>query len=267
MTMPSSKLKKGTYFEFGNYGRSTPQPILWRVAKPQPKGAVLLIADGVLMAKAFDAQGPAAPTAGDNRWRDSTLRHWLNSDAAFGRVDFGPHPVPAAARLHTALDVGAKAGLPKKPKTDNAYDHEQGFLRYFSDGERSLIVPVELETEVLAGYDDKRKKGIDRTTDKAFVLTWDEYKKLPSELKGGIPAPQLREDRPEWIQPKVAHWSRTPLAGLGAAVLDLWWKDKARANSGPYCTWGVRPCIAVRDDIAFTGTGTKKNPFRIAAGT
>jgi hypothetical protein len=258
----------GAHVELGQYGRARAS-VSWRIMRTARNGALLLISDGVLMAKAFDATSPDGPDAGDNRWRDSTLRHWLNSSAPAGKVDFGPHPPPDAAHVRTAqLDRGIvailkKAGHPTKRSPSKAYHREAGFLRAFSEAERACLAPVKLETKVCSGYTAKRKASVDRTTDTVFLLTWEEYAKLPKELKSTEPAQAFRDDDPEQAS-RPGHWSRSAIADLGVAVLETWNREMRRANSGAYCCWGVRPCIGVAAGTVVTGAGTAAKPFRIA---
>ncbi len=237
------------------------EPILWTVLRKRDAKTTVLLARQVLAFLAFDTIGKQGDD-GDNRWRDSTLRHWLNSEAASGKVDFGPHPPPSADHIETdpAFDLETRS-FSRRPDVEHAYDREAGFLHEWSSQERAVLVEAPITTEVVSSYEVSRRRSTDRTRDRVFLCTFEEFSKVPPALKKAGPGPgTLRTDRNE----NPSHWSRSPVSGFGVAVLALYpFGTKARCNSGAGCTWGVRPCAAVRSSVVFAGSGTKSNPFRV----
>jgi hypothetical protein len=117
----------GDSVTFGKYNH---EPIRWRVIHIDEQGDPLLLAERILMIKAFDATSELhddtdRKCGGSNLWMSSNLRQWLNSDEQ--QVNWIHHQ-PSMTNL-----LGSY----------NAYDTEKGFLANgnFSADERKQIKP------------------------------------------------------------------------------------------------------------------------------
>ena len=138
---PGSKvqLKIGDYLIFGQYNG---QPVVWRViediANPAAQigeavaGDPLILSNSILCDKAFDAADPNFTSQeriqyGSNQWEISSLRAWLNSSAAAGKVVWPDNNPPSEANVQS-----------------NPYAGEMGFLAdgNFTAAERAMIKPI-----------------------------------------------------------------------------------------------------------------------------
>jgi hypothetical protein len=81
----SKVAKPGAWIELGLWGKEPPLPICWRIAGKLGREAWLLITAGVVTRQPFDRKSQQHPD-GDNRWRDSSLRRWL--DTRFAKTAF-----------------------------------------------------------------------------------------------------------------------------------------------------------------------------------
>ncbi|NRB39984.1 MAG: hypothetical protein HRU20_16200 [Pseudomonadales bacterium] len=231
--------KTWDWIQFGSYGRNDEkESLVWRVIAVK-ESQLLLISQNIIMKKLFDTDPEI--DGGCNRWRDSTLRHWLNSNSPQGEVDFGPHPMPG------------------KDFDELAYDNEAGFLNSFSDEEKGILLTTAIKTPVskeLGG-------GNDKTEDAVFIITHKEYKKLPEDIKTGIPSPQYIKDYNVDAGGLHQYWARTPNYGInGVYIVNHWSKSPMAMNSGADCSWGIRPCVYVNGQ-ALEGLGTEAEPFII----
>ncbi len=262
-TTAIGRAKKGDWVRLGTLGRD---PISWAWVKKIDSATVLLLARQVLAFKAFDTASDEHEF-GDNRWRDATLRHWLNSTASAGQVDFGPHPPPSTGAI-APVQVVPAAGedWTRRPDPAHAYERDPGFLHGWAAHESACLAEIGVSTEVLSSYGCRRKRGKDGTRDRVFVCTFEEWGKIPSAWKAAPPAPSVAGDPAVVFNQPPSHWSRSPLEGLGVSVLDLpyeSWRQKAKSNSGAYVAMGVRPCVAVRASARCVGSGTEADPYRV----
>ena len=215
------KAKVGTWVRLGWYGRAATMPVLWRVAGPIGDSSVRLVTAGVIDKAPFDGPSEVHPD-GDNRWRDSSLRAWLNSSAP---------------------------------------GNDPGFLHAFDARDVQALIEMEIETEVTTGYSAQRPPGIDRTRDRVWVLSWEEYKKLPKTLRGGARSEAFTRDHPEELIDNQIHWSRSPITRFGIALLEHWEPKKEHTNSGASCEFAIRPCIALAAGSPLEGEGTEEAPY------
>lgn len=161
----NTEIKLGDTISFGRYNG---EPILWRVIHiSEDSESVIVISDKILTMKAFDAAEGGEYNAydgenywriatdalsedmqrlvrGDNRWRTSNLRTWLNSDREMVKYTDCP-PAAKAMSMH-----------------NNGYETEAGFLHDFSEDELSAVLTTQVQTD----------EGI--TEDKVFLLSSDE---------------------------------------------------------------------------------------------
>jgi|GEM_PF-786381 Bacterial surface proteins containing Ig-like domains len=144
----ASTVKIGDYVQFGRYMDA---PILWRVINLEEDGTPMLYAERILCLKPFDAVESGTfdekttvanrQTYGSNKWENSNLREWLNSNASAGNVKYTTQPPTEAAGWG-----------------DNAYADEAGFLNSFSEAEINAIKTVTRKS-LLADIDKSEKEG------------------------------------------------------------------------------------------------------------
>ena len=310
----SSNFAVGDYVQFGRYYG---EPILWRVIALED-GKPLLFSDRILTLKAFsstgdienqelrlvieerlvrrqrgddvemdtvDIENPAGPRADSNRnlygsnyWKDSTLRHWLNSDKEAGQVfnDYS-YNAPSADRLRNG---------------HNPYDQEAGFLANFTQGERNAIA-TRTHKVLLANIDSEVKDGgsgahiwewnIDNVvqnydtanyqmvTDKVFLLSVKELKEYVYDNGmdyTGKPT-QLAIDNSTYTSSTLnatsnwGNWTRSPSASVSNYVRTVFNVGGVGHTDNPSRgTGGVRAALSLSSDIRHSsGSGTAENPY------
>ena len=279
--------KKGDYVQFGRYYG---EPILWRVIAIED-GKPLLFSDRILTLKAFSSTGdignPAGPRAdsdrnllGSNYWKDSTLRHWLNSYKEAGQVfnDYS-YNAPSADRLGNG---------------HNPYDQEAGFLANFTQEERNAIA-TRTHKVLLANIDSEVKDGgsvahtvrinIDNVvqnhdtanyqmvTDKVFLLSVKELKEYVYD--NGIDyigkPTQLAVDNSTYTWSSLNstsnwwNWTRSPSASFSSGVRYVRYGDgDVNSTLARYGSGGVRAALSLSSYVInASGSGTAEKPYMI----
>lgn len=138
MAQSINNLAVNSLIKFGSiYGK----PIVWKIADKNhagyPSNSVTLWTNNVIKLMCFDeAEGGSSGDSsnrtinGNNNWRQSNIRQWLNSDAEPGKWFTPQHSADRA---------------PENTSLGNRYAHEAGFLYGFTAEEKALL----LETTVL----------------------------------------------------------------------------------------------------------------------
>ncbi|MGN0424798.1 MAG: TIR domain-containing protein [Acetatifactor sp.] len=213
-------IQPGDRITFGTY---LGQPITWRVLTLYENGQqALVVAADILTFKAYDAaesgqfnyyegefygmaQRDTLSTKlqrqirGDNCWRDSNIRTWLNSENE--NVKYSDQ----------APNSKAMADL------TNGYDTEPGFLNGFSEAERNAILTTKVETNGVT------------TEDKVFLLSKEELSLLEFADVTKYPVPTaeaIAADRSGWYQ----------VYSLDLGVQDYyWWLRDGEASEANAC--------------------------------
>ena len=226
-------------------GRYDDEPIVWRILEHRPEG-VLIVSCHVLDVMSFDSTSKEAPY-GCNRWRDSTLRYWLNSTAGPGEVDFGPHPPPTADRLYTPDHWE----FDDDDREEHAYADAAGFLHQFTEAELGALAVLSLETPQRAQTEER-----DHTEDRVFLPLAREVEEW--FWAGWRPA---QYDGTDW-----GWWTREPQY-TGSTVDDAVTEIEAGGHWGYWYAAapapGIRPIVLLRAGLEFEGTGTAKKPYRL----
>lgn len=137
------------------------KPLIFQVAAKNhagyPGNAVTLLTERIIALKAFDAKEPGNADAnrrgnGNNRYKDSNMRQWLNKEAS----------------TWYAAQHGADAPPNTAGVTDNPYDTEKGFLANFSKAFRDRILPTNLTVGRNTVTDGG---GSETVSDKVFLLS------------------------------------------------------------------------------------------------
>lgn len=137
-----SSIKVGDTITLGKYlGES----IVWRCVAIDKNGP-LMLSDKLLCFKSFDAKGNYGNyyrnKEGTNNWKDSALRHWLNSS---GTVDWSNRiSVPSSDKVFNGY---------------NPYSDEKGFLTGFTTQELSMVKSVIQKTYINALDKDRADGG------------------------------------------------------------------------------------------------------------
>jgi len=277
----------GTYYQMGTL---YDEPIVWRCVDEDENGS-LLLADEILTLRPFDAKGThdndyrfLRKNFGSNRWENSNLRDWLNSDAPAGEVQWSCGNAPSEGNVWGGY---------------NEYDTEPGFLNGFTEAEKAVIKEISLKellswrdaknttmatdgTEVHISYSgpiEGQLKNFDNAfsytlTEKVFLLDVKQLYKVwgKSDILGdryyiGVLSKKCAENNEypysvgaggEWHT-----WLRTPFATyIGAETVRHLWNNGWIERAHPYLSYiGVRPAIYVDAENVSEGEGTKEAPY------
>ena len=276
-TVSLSSLAVGTIVNFGKHSVNGEAPwmIPWRIIKKNhsgyPSGSVTLIADQCIDIRAFDAQEPnnsdsGRRSYGNNNWRLSNIRLWLNS---------------AAASWYTAQHSADAS--PTNSRTNNAgtgYDTRPGFLYNFTAAERNLILSTTITTVNNTVTDGG---GSYTTTDKIFLPSETEmglgnenniaegtafgYFTSNSARTSAVYANAYRysacTSKPNTETTPIWYWLRTPNASNSDNVRIVNTDGSLTDYSAYLGYYGVRPCL----NLPGTATVTKfREWYDIVAG-
>ncbi|GFN35390.1 DUF6273 domain-containing protein [Tepidimicrobium xylanilyticum] len=140
MAQPISNLPIGSKIKFGRYQvESEPhQPIVWLIAAKNhigyPANSITLITEKIIDLRGFDAKEPSNSDSdrqryGNNRYRDSNIRQWLNKAGLNWYV-----------KTHTADEPPTDDGMSQP----TGYDNKEGFLSSFTEDELNIILDTTL---------------------------------------------------------------------------------------------------------------------------
>ncbi len=275
----AANISEGAYVQFGRYNGA---PILWRVINKDPSKGLMLFSERIISLKSFDAFGDtvdgrggvARGYFGSNYWEKSNIREWLNSEDTL--VSYSQQ-APHSSNVFQGY---------------NGYANERGFLNYFTQEERNIIIPVthrsiisEVDAQVrdggntrhgydhrvpyaIANYDDAYYKNV---TDKVYLLDVKELKeyvydrgfehtKKPTEL-----AVNASDYRPGSFNANNYwhYWLRTPDAGSSYNVRyvyrDTYVGYVYGASNG---TMGVAPALNISlGSMTTGGNGQIETPY------
>ncbi len=158
-------LKLGDNVNFGYYKGYS---ISWKVIDVDTDGNFLLWANNILTYKPYDAAESGSggeeggkytevkvrQKSGSNRWQNSNIREWLNSDSK--KVKYTTQsPTKMSLKFERPIAIGSTYD----PLINiNPYDKEPGFLNGFSNNEKKAIVSVTHKT-LLVKIDSENKSG------------------------------------------------------------------------------------------------------------
>lgn len=147
-----------------------------------PKNAVTVITKDVIRYMAFDAKEPnnvieARRNFGNNRWRTSNIRQWLNSNS-YAKQWFTPQNIGESGTDNKDTPPTAENLI--NIARNYPYDVDEGFMRFFTSAEMNVILPAKIKTVIPSD-----SEGQDPMTPK--LEETEDYFYLPSitEITGG----------------------------------------------------------------------------------
>jgi hypothetical protein len=159
--LPNGSLVKETDTKYYN------SVIIWKKLEDGHDGATntTLLGNSIVGLKCYDAKEPNNSDSnrkqyGNNRWKVSNIRQWLNSDAAQGAWYTAQHAADQAPNSANVLQQNS-TGI-------NPYDTEAGFMNGFSADFKALLQDVTKTTALNTVTDGG---GSETTTDKIFLLS------------------------------------------------------------------------------------------------
>lgn len=175
MAQTLSSLEVGEYVKFGRLkvGNETTMPdITWMVADKSTSG-ITLLSEYVLAQLAFDAKEPNNPTTnrknyGNNNYRLSNIRQWLNSASASWYSS--QHSYDQSPNSADVVSGGTQ------------YAARPGFLHYFTVKERELLLAISQTTYYGLSSDGS---GSYTTSDKVFLPSANQLNISDARVEGG----------------------------------------------------------------------------------
>jgi hypothetical protein len=187
-TIKISELPIGSKIKFGRLKENGETPIEWIIVSKDhstkdtgyPQNAVTLATSNIIKFMAFDGKEPlnALQTRkenGNNRYRQSNIRHWLNSD--LGANSWFLEDNIAGQYHYSDRDAAPSQENIEYEAGHFPYDNLQGFLSMFRDYEKSLILETKVKTitnpeyDYQPSYDNGGIGNYDVTTDRFFLLS------------------------------------------------------------------------------------------------
>lgn len=284
------ELKVGDYLLFGSYYE---EPILWQIIDKDNNNNFLLLSDKIIMEKTFapplsgiefqtidgesyfdaikktnaDIHKIETECCGDNRWKISSIRKWLNSNES--KVN----------GLHNYLD----------------YADEPGFLTNFKEFEVNAIVDKKIKSltnkkyrdgggmsgfDSLSGWlvsdyvemeDDLLEQPYEITKDKVFlpsILDICKYynvnnkgieKKVTQQVVDHFPNEYFNTENEE------SYMLRTSITLRNSQVTHIYKGYVTSETSAFESDNGIAPALYIENDFKYAyqkGDGTKENPYR-----
>lgn len=289
-----SSLKVGDYIQFGSYEveKEGYNPLLWVVidnnnhytgnVTPDIGHLTLLTAD-IIDLRGFDAMEPKNANEirrgyGNSRYQISNIRQWLNSDKNANQW-WKPHNLDDA---NNNADVSpSDNGFPVF--NGLGYDDKNGFLKGFSEEEKQAI----LETKITVGKNTVTEGGGQETVvDKVFLLSLTEMGvegigkteegkpfsifnndfSRQAAISQECTTNSKSSDKPS-ADKKWSWWLRSPSTGFPASIYTISSIGAVLYSPAtmPEGSIGLRPALNIKKSYIFSGTGTKRDPFRISA--
>lgn len=264
MVQSISSLPIGSKVKFGRYQveAEEPQEITWQVAAINhagyPDDSVTLITEQIIDLRAFDAREVGNSNAdrrnyGNNRYKDSNMRQWLNSKEEDWYT--AQHSADAPP---TSADTGGYA---------TGYNAKAGFLHYFDTDEIASILPTTLtvarntvtdgggsetiidkifllsETEVGLGNENNIQEG---AVLELFKVASNRISKLTAQCYANT----LSTNKPSTAADKWYWWLRTPYASYSCHVRYVNTSGSLGYNNAYYGSTGLRPALNLTSAIS-----------------
>lgn len=166
MAIQLNNLNVGDRVRLGKYQvkNETKKDLIWKVAAKNhtgyPSNSVTLLTEKIIDLRGFDAKEPSNSNTdrknyGNNRYKDSNLRQWLNKSGQ-----------PWFNKTHTADEPPTNANLHSSGQTE--YRDKDGFLSAFTAEELNAILNTNLTVARNTVTDGG---GTEAVTDKVFLLS------------------------------------------------------------------------------------------------
>lgn len=269
MVQSIKNLPIGSKIKFGKYKVETEasQDLIWKIADKDhagyPVNAITLITEKIIDLRGFDAKEPNnsdnnRKTNGNNRYKDSNLRQWLNKGV-----------YPWFAKAHTADEPPTEAGT---NSYGTGYDDKAGFLSNFTDEEIAAILNTTLTVAKNTVTDGG---GTETVVDKIFLASVTEagLANEPGGAEGSL-LPIFSGDASRIAYLTQQAYNNTKLSSKPSAIGNAWywWLRSPYSSSSSYVRGvrtsgtllhygfaysgdcGVRPLCNLKSDILVSDT-------------
>ena len=278
-SLPNGALVKDTSTTY--YG----QPIIWRVADKNhtgyPANSVTLITDKIIKIAGFDANEPNNANSdrknyGNNRYRTSNLRQWLNSNGAANSWWTAQNLTDGTVNTNNKDAAPTKANMANY----NGYDTQAGFLTNLSAEFRAALLDTTLTVAKNTVTDGG---GSETVTDKMFLASNTEVglanenniaegSKLAifSDNNSRIAYPTAEAvSNSDYTNSNLAttkewhYWLRTPYAANSYNVRYVYTDGALHHGSADHGYWGVRPLCNLGSEILVSDTADTDGAYTI----
>ncbi len=240
MAQPINSLDLNDKIKFGKYQG---KEIIWKIADKNhlgyPSNSVTLVSDVILCEKAFDAKEPDNSNSsrqdyGNNRYKHSNIRQWLNkSGNSWYEAQHSADEPPISDLV-----------------SQNPYDSEAGFLTEFTTEELNVILDTSLTVALNTITDGG---GSETVIDKVFLLSKTEVGLgNENDIAEGSQFPIFTDDNSRIAQHNGSNdywWLRTPNAGSASNVRSVHSVGSLNYYNADNGNHGVRPALNLKSDI------------------
>ncbi len=267
-----AKIKLGTY----KVENSTILPIIWRIIDKNhtgyPANSITLLTDKIIDLRGFDAKEPNNADSnrqkyGNNRYRTSNLRQWLNSGGAASSWWTAQNLTDGTTDTNNKDATPNDAGMSQL----TGYDDIPGFLNNFTVNELSKILDTTLTVAKNTITDGG---GSETVVDKVFLLSTTEVGLgNENDIAEGTPftifnsdasrisyataqciANTLSSSKPADDSTGWYWWLRTPIAGNSHSARYVYSDGTLNHDGAYYGNNGVRPALNLASDILVSDT-------------
>lgn len=281
MSQHISNLPVGAKVKFGRHSINgeAAQDIIWLVVaknhKDYPANSVTLLTEKVIDIRSFDAKEPnnqdeECQKYGNNRYLYSNIRHWLDSNAKAGEVNWGnwgDEQVP----ISSACSGGA------------GYADRPGFLNPFTVDEQSLILTTVIREWEHNGFTDSMslKVFLPNPTELGYSSTSSgSYEKKGETWEYFTQGGSLTVYATEQVQtystttkfPNLLSSKTSPVRWITRALNknnyhEVWWVDTAFDKGwDAYLNAGIRPAMNVSATSFITDTTDADGCYVVLTG-
>lgn len=260
-------------------------PIVWRVVDKNhagyPSNSVTLMTENIIKIAGFDAKEASNANSnrasyGNNRYRTSNLRQWLNSGGAANSWWAAQNLTDGTANTNNKDAKPTTAGM----ASSNGYDTQAGFLASFSAEMRAQLMDTTLTTAKNTVTDGGSSESV---TDKIFLASETEVG-LGNEnsIAEGAAFAYFADNNSRLAQPTAEAvsnsnytnaslntgaawywWLRTPYASVSGDVRSVITTGALGNSSAYYGHWGVRPLCNLPSGILVSDTADTDGAYQI----
>ena len=264
MAIQLKNLNVGDKVRLGKYQvkNETKKDLIWQVAAKAhpgyPSNSVTLLTERIIDLRAVDAKEPNNSDSnrqsyGNNRYKDSNLRQWLNKSGQ-----------PWFSKTHTADEPPINANLSSNGQTE--YRDKDGFLSSFTQQELNAILDTTLTVAKNTVTDGG---GTETVVDKVFLLSNTEVglANEPGGAEGSklalftndasrvaYPTQELvantnASSKPANTSAAWYWWLRSPYSGYSGNVRSVYTAGSLNYGNAYNGNNGVRPALNFMGDI------------------
>ena len=252
--IPYGQVRDTCIFGKHKVNNETPWEIPWTIVhRDNSKRLLTLFADNIIDLRAFDAKEPSNPDSnrknyGNNRYRYSNIRKWLNSSAGSWYTSQHSYDSPPSS----SDSVGG---------VNTQYQSRPGFLYHFSTQERALL-GVSSVVVNLASVDGGTSETLEDTV---FLPTYKElggsggadvgetfemYVDASNENRIGYMHQNafdntLSSSKPSATNQAWYYWLREPYASYSGSGRRVYTDGSLDYSYAYYGRAGVRPCLFI----------------------